>query len=865
MPEADVAAVDAGAVDVPALSLGSLPERRIWLLAAAAAVAAVALVGFCPAPTVALFTAPWWMPAAVFAGFVISEPLVFRVESRNEAVSFAPSDIPLALGLLTLSPVLLLAVRVVSTAIALVIWRRQPPFKLALNLSAFMIEGAVAITVLRLLVGGGAVRVDMILWLALIAALLAGLVVGGITIASAISYFDGSPARRVRREVTHSYLFYLPGAVLGASTMTPYLVEPWLGVVFIAPAPLVWLVLRSHGALMNRFTDLSQIHAFSSQVGRSAQLDEIVDTAVQQIARHLRASTVALIVYDGDARVGEACLGDRALLGALPGGPDAPTWPPSARSGELLRIEAERDDPLCAALRASGVGEGIVVALADDVDVLGILLVADRCGAATRFDRNDLDRLRPLSQQLTVALRKGLLHVEIQHKALHDRLTGLPNRAYLDVWLSGHLGAVTGRSVAVLMIDLDRFKEVNDTLGHHAGDQLLIEVTARLRRVLGEGDIVARFGGDEFALCLPDAGDHDLSDVVDRIGDALEAPITLGETTVAIAGSIGIAIAPDHGSDSDTLLRRADLAMYEAKRRHQRAATFRAEYEGSDPHRLALLGDLRQALSDGSIEVHFQPQLDLRDGSVHSVEALARWHHHAHGDIPPDVFIPLAEQAGLIGRLTLRVLDLALAGVRGWLDDGRSMSVAVNVSAQSLVNESLPRVIAAALRRLDVPAHLLTLEITEGAMIGDSLRTGEVLDQLAALGVRVSVDDFGTGYSSMVNLRHLPISELKIDRSFVSEMLAGANDRVIVSSAIDLGHNLGMSVVAEGVESSEVADELGTLGCDLAQGFAVCRPMPLDRVTRYLESTAPGPPDTAPPLPEDAGADRSSVMTRTAG
>ncbi len=824
------------------------PQSRIWLLSTLAAGSALLLLTAIPDPTQALYEAGWWSVAVVFAGFIVSEPMVFHVEARNEAVSFSPSEIPLAFGLLLLSPQTLLIVRIGAAAIALAHWRRPPPFKLGLNLAAFAVETVVAVAVLRTVVGAGA-GVGPALWAGLIASLLAGLVAGGVTIATAISFFEGSFTERVRKEFTHSYLFYLPGAVLGASTTTPYLVDKWLVLVFVLPAPLVWLVLRSHGSLMHRYVDLSQIHAFSSQVGRSTHLGDIAETAVKEISGHLRAATVALVVYDEAGRMVEASLGNRGLLDALPDGPDDGVWWARIQSPTLFTVNAQSNDPLARSLGDAGIEDAIVVPLADDTDSVGVLVVADRRGAVKHFDAHDLERLRPLSQQLTVALRKGQLHVQIQHKALHDRLTGLPNRAYFDAWVGQCLSTAGGQRAAVLMIDLDRFKEVNDTLGHHAGDQLLIEVTNRLLNVVDDAAMVARFGGDEFAVFAPHVREGDIHRLAEDISEALEEPIALKGTSVAIAGSIGVAFAPDHGTDSDTLLRRADMAMYEAKRRHERSEVFRPEFEGSDSVRLALLGDLRGALSTGTIAVHFQPQMDLRSEVVHSVEALARWQHPAHGEITPDIFIPLAEQAGLIGRLTQHVLDEALDAARHWLDNGDEIGVAVNVSAQSLLNESLPRAVSGSLRRAGVPAHLLTLEITEGAMIGDSSRTKDVLEHLDQLGVRISVDDFGTGYSSMMNLRHLPISELKIDRSFVSEMLVGSNDRVIVSSAVDLGHNLGMSVVAEGVETREVEAQLRALGCDLAQGYGICRPLPLDKLDLFLDSAAtratpPGPSRT---------------------
>jgi EAL domain-containing protein (putative c-di-GMP-specific phosphodiesterase class I) len=286
------------------------------------------------------------------------------------------------------------------------------------------------------------------------------------------------------------------------------------------------------------------------------------------------------------------------------------------------------------------------------------------------------------------------------------------------------------------------------------------------------------------------------------------------------------------------LLQKADRAMYDAKRRHERWTLYRDDLQSADTVRLAMLGDLRDALRDGGVDVHFQPKVNIRTGEVTAMEALARWTDPVHGAVPPDTFIPMAEHAGLIGLLTEQVLDRSLAQVAHWRLQGYEIGVAVNISTRSLLDEDLPRLVADALRRAEVPAHLLTLEITESTMMGDARRATRTLQRLAELGTKISVDDFGTGFSSLVNLRHLPISELKIDRSFVSEMLIGRNDEIIVRSTIDLAHNLGMVVVAEGVETSELEERLRTMGCDLAQGFGICKPLPTDLLDTWLHRQA---------------------------
>ncbi|MGI9612870.1 MAG: diguanylate cyclase domain-containing protein, partial [Acidimicrobiales bacterium] len=471
-----------------------------------------------------------WAVVVVIIGFLVAEPLVFNIEARNEAVSFSPTDIPLAIGMLLLSPLSLVAARIVGSAILLVIWRRQPLFKFTLNLTGFTAETLIAVTVFRALQDVGA-DPGPLMWLSLLASLMAGLVVGGVIIATAISFFEHDLSARVRREFSHSYLYYLPGAALATSAAIPVLIEPWLVFAFLLPAPLVWLVLRSHGALMHRFTDLNHVFNFSSQVGRSTHLHEIADTAISEIADQLRAHTVALVVWNEDDGPLRAGRGDSELCEALPGSPGDPLWAPLESTRSRLVDTAALPDPAAARLTDLGMAQVLLATLYGDDEPVGLVLVADRRGAATRFDDDDNARLRNIAEQLGVAVRKAQLHAQIQHDATHDRLTGLPNRPYFEAWSEPVLDSGL-RNAALLLLDLDRFKEVNDALGHHAGDDLLVQVAERLASSLADGDVVSRFGGDEFAILVPDAGEHEASLLAETISEALEKPFVLGESTV---------------------------------------------------------------------------------------------------------------------------------------------------------------------------------------------------------------------------------------------------------------------------------------------------------------------------------------------
>ena len=426
-----------------------------------------------------------------------------------------------------------------------------------------------------------------------------------------------------------------------------------------------------------------------------------------------------------------------------------------------------------------------------------------------------------------------------RHQATHDALTGLPNRVLLRDRIEQALAAAsrTSGEVAVLLIDLDRFKEINDTLGHSYGDELLCQVGPRLESVLREGDTVARLGGDEFAILLPVVdGAVEAQAIAERLRGALHRRFEVQGVALDLEASVGIALSPWHGTNVEELLRNADIAMYEAKEVKAGAVLFIPEEHATGRTRLTVLGDLRTALESGDeLFLHYQPKVTLDGEQVEGLEALLRWQHPQLGLVPPSEFIPVAEGTGIIIRLTERVLGMALGAMRGWLDKDLAVPVAVNLSARCLLDASLPDLVARLLREHGVPASLLRLEVTESAVMSDAARCMDVLQRLHELGVRLSIDDFGTGYSSMVHLRRLPVDELKIDRSFVLGMTTMAADAVLVRTAIDLGHNLGLTVVAEGVEGLEHAVALRDLGCDVAQGYHYARPMPEADVTALLE------------------------------
>jgi diguanylate cyclase (GGDEF)-like protein len=433
--------------------------------------------------------------------------------------------------------------------------------------------------------------------------------------------------------------------------------------------------------------------------------------------------------------------------------------------------------------------------------------------------------------------RGGRQAIAKEHQAVHDSLTGLPNRSLFRHQIEQvvNAGRRADRTAAVMLIDLDHFKEINDTLGHHAGDRLLQEVSQRLRASLDEQDMVARLGGDEFGVLLPDVPGHDEARAVaQRLLTQLREPFSIEGLTLEVDASIGIACAPEHGSAVEQLIQRADIAMYAAKEGGRGYLLFEPQLDRYSPRRLSLAGALRSAIADGEIVLYFQPKAELSTGQITGVEALARWQHPRLGLIGPSEFVPIAEQTGLIGPLTSHVLEVALRQLAAWGEQGEELSVAVNLSARSFLDAQLAVEIPRLLERTGVDAQRLELEITESMLMLDPARAKATLERLSAIGLSLSVDDFGTGYSSLANLKRLPVDVIKIDKSFVIDMPHDASDAAIVRSTIDLAHNLSLKVVAEGVESHEAWRRLEELGCDLAQGFYVSRPLPAEAMTRLL-------------------------------
>jgi diguanylate cyclase (GGDEF)-like protein len=446
-------------------------------------------------------------------------------------------------------------------------------------------------------------------------------------------------------------------------------------------------------------------------------------------------------------------------------------------------------------------------------------------------------RMTGISQDIT---ERKQMEEMVQRMAFYDTLTDLANRNMLYDRL---LNAIRrdggqGKPMALLLMDLDRFNEINDTLGHHRGDLLLKEVGKRLKSVLFEPDIVARLGGDEFAVLLPKLAEiKDIGAVIQKLQDVLQSPFIIEGLPVAVEASIGVALYPDHGVNADSLLQRADIAMYAAKGTGSGYRIYDNKDDKHSPRRLALMGELRRAIEKDQLLLHYQPKISLKTQHVMGMEALIRWQHPEYGFVPPDQFILPAEQTGLIHPLTRWVLKAALRQCQAWSQEGLKIPVSVNLSARSLHDVHLPDYLADLLKASGGRPDQLELEITESAIMADPQRALDAISRLRAIGLRFALDDFGIGYSSLAYLKKLPVDAIKIDKSFVIDMAKDEDDTLIVLSTINLAHNLGLKVIAEGVETEMIWERLFAFGCDAAQGYYMSKPLPAVDLTRWLKES----------------------------
>jgi diguanylate cyclase (GGDEF)-like protein len=788
-------------------SAGSAVGRVYGLSVAVAALAfALTFVGLRHLGALGGAGVPWWALIPVFA---LAERFPLHFEHRRETVSFSLNTVPLVIGLFAVAPVGLLGARLIGSALAL-LHRRQPPFKLALNLSMFWLDAAVGITVFRTLVHGtgGSGEAAMTTWPAAFAAAMACDLVATVVIAVAIALYQ----RHWESGVLPSLFIGSMGTAIDTCAalliVTLLATEPAAVGLLAVILTALFLSYRVYSSLRENHQRLEQLYEFTGEMGGAVLHDRVETTLVEQTKELMHAERASI---------------EPAAIRPVPS------------DVRLLAAEDGMEAPL----------------LGPDGAPMGTLVVHERSGEVRAFTPDDLRLFTTVANHASIALGNSRLlqqtreqAADAQHAALHDALTGLPNRTQFQQRVAARLVA-SGASAAVLLLDLDRFKDVNDTLGHDNGVALLREVGGRLRSALRSGDVVARLGGDEFAILLPDVEGPEAATAVARsVLSVLEQPFVLGDVNVGVGASVGVAMAPLHGQDPTQLLQRADVAMYTAKREQSGVELYDLSRDEHTTQQLALVGELRSAITDEQLEVHYQPQIDLATGRVLGAEALVRWTHPTRGFVPPDEFVPVAEQAGLIGSLTRFVLGRALVACKEWRRTAPDLRMSVNLSPRSLLHEALPEEVAALLAEVGLPASALCLELTETSVMLDPRRTIPTLNRLRAIGITIALDDFGTGHSSLAYLKQLPVGEIKIDKSFVLGMTEDRFDEAIVCSIIDLARHLLVPVVAEGIEDLAVGERLRAAGCAFGQGYGYSRPLPPERFSAWLATMPVSSPST---------------------
>ncbi|MEO7572691.1 MAG: GGDEF domain-containing protein [Acidimicrobiales bacterium] len=793
----------------------------------------------------ALDGAPVKLPfLALLVGFIVAELLAVEVESRNEAHSINFVEFMYVAALVLSAPVAVIVARPLAGLITMGVLRRQSPHKVLVNVGVGGAEAAATCWVFFSLIGERS-PAEPLGWLALWAATATGYLVSSAIVTVAITVFNGYLDRRTVVSVL------LVGGVIAVANTT-------LGIVLIGSlwnsSPLGWLVVavvgvlfalyRAYTALTERHKRLETLHDFTRGLAAS-EIEELEGAVVHGAREILRGEQGALLLppaRQGLPAIRVLSQGDDVLRSNI-----SPTELAADLAVLLPRGEAqlfEPGQPLPGWLAEIGVKDAAIVPLTDDGVTVGAMVVANRLTEVSSFVEDDLRLFETLANHASVALANGRLVAALQHdaqekahQALHDPLTGLPNRTMLTERLGSAMVEARGTElgVALLFLDLGTFKEVNDTLGTPTGDRLLLEVRERIQAVLPERAELARFTGDQFAVLVTGVAEQDrIVELAELLMAEFDSPFTANEVSLVLGANVGIAHYPEHATTADLLLQRADAATYRARQEGSGIEVYAAETDPYAPRRLALAAELREALERDEVDVYVQPKVSLRDGQVVGAEALVRWTHPRLGPLTPDSFIPAAEHTGVIRQLTSYVVRNALAQCRVWRDAGLDLGISVNLSGRNLFDTHLVEDIGAAIDEAGVPASSLTFELTESTVMGESHRSMAVLEGLQHLGVRLSVDDFGTGYSSLTHLRSLPVTELKIDKSFVMTMTVNDQDAVIVRTLVELGRSLGLKTVAEGVESPDAQAMLREYGCDEGQGYLFSRPVPAEQFTAWL-------------------------------
>jgi diguanylate cyclase (GGDEF)-like protein len=826
--------------------LPSNAPRRAWTMAVGGGVVAVTLAA-AVLPAAAQPVRPLAL-LLVTGLFLVSESVVMHVEFRRQTYSWSLAELALTIALVEVGGLWATLTWVAALAVLLVV-QSYSPAKAVFNLAMALLHGSVAVTVLGAL--PEAPITQPLAWLNLVLAVLVANLVVAVMITIAIIGTAGYPGVQLWREQLVPIAVVSPVVVsVGIIALLLASLSNWAWVLVLPVLSAVVLLFRRFGKVTREGNSVERVYDFARRVEQVSPDEAGTRQIVQAVRELLNAERVALWLppyLDEEPRLVVA-----AENGAVwydgPGDPDDVfrRRAVATADGPVLVSLARADDEEAAALSRRGVSDLIGAPVTTAAGEPGYLEVCDRRSDIVNFADSDRAALESMLTHVNAAIRQQQLLTQIRYDADHDRLTGLPNRQRLADEIDQLLSADPGTARAGLILAaLGNYTEVTDTLGHAASDELLLVTAGLLREHAPPQALLARMEGEQFAVLLPGLSLAATERAARRLREAAATRARVAGLDLEVTLTIGVAAAPVHGTDAGMLMQRADVALLAAADSGG-VASYHPVLDQQSLRRLQLGTELEQAMREGQISVVFQPIIDAQTSDIVSVETLVRWAHPRYGAIPPDDFIHLAEQIGRIGPLTDHVLELALARCRRWLDQGIALSVAVNLSVHCLTEPDLVARVRGALQRHGVPGELLTLELTEGSVVDDSVRDSSVLADLHGLGLRLSMDDFGTGYSSLSQLRQLPIDEVKIDKSFVLGMSTSQGESFIARSIIELAHNLGLRVVAEGVEDELTRNLLAEMGCDKLQGFLVSRPLPDDRLESWLlartgvRSAAPG-------------------------
>jgi diguanylate cyclase (GGDEF)-like protein len=812
------------------------PATRVWAFSLGLAVLAAALeIGVViPHSGLPPATLPWPLIAAAFC---IAETKVVIVHFRREQHSFSLSEFPAVIGLFILTPTEYLLALLVGSGAALLI-ARQPPLKLTFNLVNFGLGGTAALAVFHTLAANAGTPSPAD-WIAAFSATLVTTLLSSLCVATAISLSGGAPQfQKLPQMIQFGGLAAAANTSLALLAVSILWIDWHLLWLLAVPLVIVFLAYRAYLSEREKGERLEFLYQSGRILQHSPELDSAIVALLDHAREMFRAELAEVLLYP--RQVGDEALRTRSLDGRPPLAMEPVAIPLDDPIARRIRAEAQAFFFNPADTTAPGsTRQAMVAPLRGESGVIGSLVIGHRLTEGTSFTDDDLRLLETLANQAAIALENGQLEQslselsrlkeQLRYQAYHDPLTGLANRSLFVEQVNERLGAPgNGTRPVVLFIDLDDFKVVNDTLGHGAGDQLLVAVADRVKTCIRGGDLAARLGGDEFALLLEDRDDLALSvEVCRRVLDALQLPVQIRGQEISVSASIGMAAARSENDRADELLRNADVAMYTAKADGKgRYAAFEPTMHAALVERHALASELSKSVGRGELLVHYQPIVALADGATYGVEALVRWRHPMRGIIGPDEFIPLAHESGAILALGRWVLSESCREAASWRRDLGidHLILSVNLSALQLQQVDFVEDLESILGTTGFPAEDLVLELTESAMFHDTQTTITRLEALRALGIRIAIDDFGTGYSSLAYLRRFRVDILKIAREFIGQADGRSDDWAFAKAMVALGDTLGLRVIAEGIEDEGQLAVLQALGCEFGQGYLFARP-----------------------------------------